>query len=110
MEVTIPLFFFDYFDGQQLHEAEDGIELRDADAAYLEAFKAATDIWGEAASRAPQSPFRRVQDPGSDGCGGFGIAFRRDTREQPRPPFARDARTQAPPNQQGDRGCRTERP
>jgi hypothetical protein len=62
--VTIPLFFFDYFDGQQLHEAEDGVELRDADAAYLEAFKAATEIWGEAlrARRNPASDAFRIRD------------------------------------------------
>ena len=53
--VTIPLFFFDYFDGQQLHQAEDGLEFRDVDAAYLEAFKAATEIWGEAL-RARRNP------------------------------------------------------
>lgn len=54
--LTIPLFFFDYFDGQQLHQAEDGLELRDVDAAYLEAFKAATEIWGEAL-RARRNPY-----------------------------------------------------
>ena len=62
--VTIPLFFFDYFDGQQLHEAEVGVELRDADAAYLEAFKAATEIWGEALRerRNPYSDAFRIRD------------------------------------------------
>jgi hypothetical protein len=62
--VTIPLFFFDYFDGQQLHKAEDGLELRDVDAAYLEAFKAATDIWGEAlrARRNPDADAFSIRD------------------------------------------------
>ena len=62
--VTIPLFFFDYFDGQQLHEAEDGVELCDADAAYLEAFKAATEIWGEALQgrRNPRSDAFKIRD------------------------------------------------
>jgi hypothetical protein len=62
--VTIPLFFFDYFDGQQLHEAEDGVELRDADAAYLEAFKAASEIWGEAlrGRRNPEFDAFRIRD------------------------------------------------
>jgi hypothetical protein len=62
--VTIPLFFFDYFDGQQLHQAEDGLELRDVDAAYLEAFTAATEIWGEAlrARRNPDADAFRIRD------------------------------------------------
>jgi hypothetical protein len=62
--VIIPLFFFDYFDGQQLHRAEDGLELRDVDAAYLEAFKAATEIWGEAlrARRNPDADAFSIRD------------------------------------------------
>jgi hypothetical protein len=62
--VIIPLFFFDYFDGQQLHQAEDGLELRDVDAAYLEAFKAATEIWGEAlrARRNPHADAFSIRD------------------------------------------------
>jgi hypothetical protein len=55
-EVTIPLFFFDYFDGQGLHRAENGVELRDVEAAYLEAFEAATEISGEAL-RGRRNPF-----------------------------------------------------
>ena len=56
--------FFDYFDGQQLHESEDGLELRDVDAAYLEAFKAATEIWGEAlrARRNPHADAFSIRD------------------------------------------------
>jgi hypothetical protein len=46
----VPRFFFDYFDGKQLYEAEadDALDLPDADAAYLEAFRAAIEVWGEA--------------------------------------------------------------
>ncbi|MBV9626555.1 MAG: hypothetical protein JO230_00530 [Xanthobacteraceae bacterium] len=49
-EVNVPRFFFDYFDGRQFYPAEvgDGIDLPDAEAAYLEAFQAAVEVWGEA--------------------------------------------------------------
>lgn len=47
-EAPIPQFFFDYFDGKQLHPDPEGLAMPDADTAYLEAFKAAIDMWGEA--------------------------------------------------------------
>ena len=59
----MPQFFFDYRDerGNIQHDT-DGLDLPDADAAYLEACRAAIDIWAEA---------RRVgRDPG---CGAFEI-------------------------------------
>jgi hypothetical protein len=63
---TIPHFYFDYFNGNRLEEAaaDDGLELPDADAAYLEAFRAATEIWGEAlhARRNPIRDYFRVRD------------------------------------------------
>jgi hypothetical protein len=57
-------FFFDYFDGERLHEAEDGVELRDVEAAYLEAFQAATDMWGEALKerRNPTLDYFRIRN------------------------------------------------
>ena len=66
LEVHIPRFFFDYFDGSELHEAEadDGLELSDANAAFLEAFKAATEVWSEAvrARRNPMFDYFRIRD------------------------------------------------
>jgi hypothetical protein len=62
----LPRYFFDYFDGEQLHEADadDGIDLPDTDSAYLEAFQAATEMWGEAIRdrRNPTSDYFRVRD------------------------------------------------
>jgi len=62
----MPLYFFDYFDGNQLHEAQgaDGLDLPDAEAAFLEAFKAATEIWGEALRerRNPVLDYFQVRD------------------------------------------------
>jgi Domain of unknown function (DUF6894) len=45
----MPQFFFDYRDerGNIQHDT-DGLDLPDADAAYLEAYRAAIDIWAEA--------------------------------------------------------------
>jgi hypothetical protein len=40
-------YFFDYFNGEALDQDQDGLELPDAEAAFLEAFKAATEMWGE---------------------------------------------------------------
>jgi hypothetical protein len=55
---NVPQFLFDYFDGKHVHTALDAIELPDLDTAYLEAFKAATDMWGEA--------LRQRRNPSSD--------------------------------------------
>jgi Domain of unknown function (DUF6894) len=52
----MPRFFFDYRDerGNVQHDT-DGVDLPDADAAYLEAYRAAIDIWAEA-RREGQNP------------------------------------------------------
>ena len=53
----MPQFFFDYRDKRgNLQQDTDGIDLPDADAAYLEAYRAAIDIWAEAR--------RKGRDPG----------------------------------------------
>jgi hypothetical protein len=63
-EAKIPQFFFDYFDGRLLEEDQYGLEFPDVDAAYLEAFRAATDIWGEALRerRNPTLDYFRIRD------------------------------------------------
>jgi hypothetical protein len=60
----MPRFFFDYFDGEHFDEDQEGLELFDADTAYLEAFKAATDMWGEAVRerRNPTLDCFRIRD------------------------------------------------
>jgi hypothetical protein len=45
----MPRFFFDFRDERGVvQEDNDGLDLPDADAAYLEAYRAAIDIWAEA--------------------------------------------------------------
>src|SRR5262245_49727323 len=41
-------YFFNFRDQNQIEPDEDGLELPDLDAAYLEAFEAAKEMWGEA--------------------------------------------------------------
>src|SRR5262245_48899019 len=45
---SMPRFFFHFRDAKDLDLDEDGLELPDLDAAYLEAFEAAKEMWGEA--------------------------------------------------------------
>src|SRR5262249_20456074 len=47
-EAAIPRFFFDHWDESKLVRDDDGLDLADLDPAYLDAFKAATDMWLEA--------------------------------------------------------------
>src|SRR5262245_55996431 len=44
----IPLFFFDHYNGEYLDRDETGLVFPDLDSAYLEAIRAATEMWGEA--------------------------------------------------------------
>ena len=44
----MPRYFFHFHDGNVLDHDEDGLEMPDLDAAYLEAFEAAKDMWIEA--------------------------------------------------------------
>jgi len=44
----VPRYFFNFRDQSELDPDEDGLELPDLDAAYLEAFEAAREMWGEA--------------------------------------------------------------
>jgi hypothetical protein len=43
----MPRYFFHFRDGTALERDEDGLEMRDLDAAYLEAFEAAKEMWIE---------------------------------------------------------------
>jgi hypothetical protein len=64
MEAQIPRFFFDLYENERLCRDEDGIELPDAEAAFMEAFKAATEMWGEAlrARRDPRGDLFKIRD------------------------------------------------
>jgi hypothetical protein len=44
----MPRYFFHFHDGNLLEPDEDGLEMPDLDAAYLEAFEAAKEIWIDA--------------------------------------------------------------
>ena len=44
----MPRFFFHFRDAKDLDFDEEGLELPDLDTAYLEAFEAAKEMWGEA--------------------------------------------------------------
>src|SRR5262245_19781766 len=57
-EDPIPKFFFDHWDGQAIDRDDEGLELPDLDTAYLEAFRAATEMWIEA--------LREVRNPGRE--------------------------------------------
>jgi hypothetical protein len=43
----MPRYFFHHRDGNVLDRDEDGLEMEDLDAAYLEAFEAAKEMWIE---------------------------------------------------------------
>lgn len=45
----MPVFFFDFFDGEKWAPAQDGIELESAEQAYAEAFAGARDMLNELA-------------------------------------------------------------
>ena len=47
MEAAVPLYFFHLRTAQGLNPDETGLELPDAEAAYLEAFKTAQDMWAD---------------------------------------------------------------
>ncbi len=57
-EAPIPRFFFDHQGEHGLEPDEVGLELPDLDTAYLEAFRAATEVWIEA--------LREVRNPGRE--------------------------------------------
>jgi Domain of unknown function (DUF6894) len=44
----MPLFFFDYYDKDERDLDTDGIEFPDMEAAYLDAYHSAMDMWAEA--------------------------------------------------------------
>jgi hypothetical protein len=44
----MPRFFFNFRNATTFSPDEEGLELPDLDAAYLEAFEAAKEMWGEA--------------------------------------------------------------
>jgi hypothetical protein len=44
----MPRYFFHFHDGNVLDHDENGLEMPDLDAAYLEAFEAAKEMWIEA--------------------------------------------------------------
>jgi hypothetical protein len=52
----MPRFFFNFRDATDFDRDEEGLELPDLDAAYLEAFEAAKEMWGEA--------IRELRNPG----------------------------------------------
>jgi len=54
----MPRFFFNFRDVKNFEPDEEGLELRDLDAAYLEAFETAKEMWGEAI-RTMRNPSRQ---------------------------------------------------
>jgi len=54
----MPQFFFHFGEANGFEPDEEGLELPDLDAAYLEAFEAAKEMWGEAI-RSMRNPSRQ---------------------------------------------------
>ena len=54
----MPRFFFNFREAMRFEPDEEGLELPDLDAAYLEAFETAKEMWGEAI-RGMRNPSRQ---------------------------------------------------
>ena len=56
----MPLFFFDYHNGEGVERDEIGLDLPDCETAYLEAHRGLIDIWSEARHGGRNPAFSRV--------------------------------------------------